>query len=260
MMSLLEQDHVYSYSQLSSFNECPFAFYLERIEKKDQLNNAFAEQGSLVHELLDEWAKGTLLASQLPDEYQRRYPLQVVTAWPHIYGARNYPEKAYELGLRYFREFKGFPDYEIVGSEMKYTTTIAGRKFVGIVDMIVRDKKTNDLIIIDHKSKSLKSFKQSEDEMYRQQYLYSQFVKENFGQYPTVLAFNLFKENGLLMKRPFYLREFEQTIDWAIETMEKIESFDVFDWLQTKEKSDFFCQNICGVRRECPNGYGGGTK
>jgi ATP-dependent helicase/DNAse subunit B len=53
-MGLLSDNHVYSYTQLSSFDECPYGFYMNYIEKApDRLNNAFAEQGTLIHDLID---------------------------------------------------------------------------------------------------------------------------------------------------------------------------------------------------------------
>ena len=41
-MSLISDGHVYSYSQLSSFDECPYGFYLQRIEKLEPQSNGFA--------------------------------------------------------------------------------------------------------------------------------------------------------------------------------------------------------------------------
>jgi len=56
-LSLLKTNHKYSYSQLSSFSECPFAYYLKHIEGVNEQSNGFAEQGSLIHDILDKWAK-----------------------------------------------------------------------------------------------------------------------------------------------------------------------------------------------------------
>lgn len=253
-MSILKSDHRYSYSQLSSFSECPYGFYLSRIEKADQLSNGFAEQGTLIHDLLDKWAKGELSKDVLAEEYARRYPDEVVTKFPKMLASKGYTEKAYQQGLDYFLDFDAFAGYEILAAEEKFETDIGGRKFIGIVDMIVKDETTDELIVLDHKSKSLSSFKKSEDEMYRQQLLYSKHVYEKYGQWPDRLMFNLFKEGGLKPERRFDQAEYNSAILWAIEQMEKIESYELLDWLQSKEEGDFFCHELCSVRKSCHNG------
>ena len=251
-MSLIGEDHVYSYSQLTQFAECPFSFYLERIEKVPKASSAFAEQGTLMHQILDEWARGEIAVEDMPAEFEKRYPEVVVTQFPPILAAKGYSRKNYEQCLEYLRNFDGFKDLEIIGTETKFETTLADRPFMGVVDMVARDKETGDFIVLDHKSKSLSSFRKTEEEMYRQQYVYSKYVREKYGVWPTMLMFNLFKENGARMKKHFDANEYEKTLRWARGIMEKIEAFDMFDWLQSKEKSDFFCKELCNVRHECP--------
>lgn len=252
-MNLLKEDHIYSYSQLSSVSECPFGFYLQRIERVDQQSNGFAEQGTLIHDLLDQWAKGELTKDQLPSEYARRYPEEVVTKFPRVLAAKGYAEKAYNLGIEYFENFDEFAGYTIVGTEEKFETEIDGRPFVGIIDMILRDEITDELIVCDHKSKSLAAFKKNEDEMYRQQLLYAKYVFEKYGQWPDRLMFNLFKEGGMKKERRFQMEDYEAAMAWAIEQIHKIEDYDVLEWLECKQP-DFFCNEICSVRKHCPNG------
>lgn len=252
-MSLLKDDHKYSYSQLSSVSECPYGFYLQRIEHAEQKSNGFAEQGTLIHDLLDQWAKGLITKEQLPEEYARRYPEEVVTKFPRMLAAKGYAEKAYNMGLKYFEDFDEFAGYTIVAAEEKFETEIEGRPFVGIVDMIIKDDVTDELIVLDHKSKSLSAFKKNEDEMYKQQLIYSKYVYEKYGQWPDRLMFNLFKEGGLKMERPFRKAEYDNAITWAVNQIEKIENYEFLDWLECKN-ADFFCNEICSVRQHCPNG------
>ena len=252
-MGLLPDNHVYSYSQLSSFDECPYGFYLERIEKVDQVQNAFAEQGTLIHDLIDLWAKGQIPIQDLPKEYEKRYADEVVSSWPRMLASKGYAEKTYQQGLQYFENFDGFKGYKIINTEEKFLTTLSDRPFTGVIDMVLEDEKTGALIINDHKSKSLSSFKKEEKTVYRQQYLYSKYAKEKYGKYPDVLMFNLFKENGLKRFKDFSVDEYESVLDWAIQIIEKIENYEVLDWLESKETSDFFCQELCSVRNHCFN-------
>lgn len=232
-------------------------YYLERLAKDDmgmplsQQSNAFAEHGTLIHNLLDEWAKGTIPAEELPREYERRYSDAVVSAFPRMLASKGYTSKAYELGLEYFRSFKGFPDYEILGAEQRFEYDLFGRNFVGVVDMILKHKKTGEITILDHKSKSFSSFKKAERHMWRQQLLYEPFVHKEYGPV-SKLAFNLFKENGMLIEKPFSETDQLEAMSWAKEQIDRIDFYDMLDWLKCKEKPDFFCKEICSVRMHCP--------
>lgn len=253
-MSMLKDGHVFSYSQLTSFDECPYSYYLQRIEGLRQASNGFAEQGTLIHDLIDKWAKKELTKDQLPDEYVRRYPDEVVTQFPRMLASKGYTQKTYEAGLRYFQNFDEFADLNIIETEARFKIELCGRPFVGIIDMVARDKDTNKLIIIDHKSKSINAFKKEEDSMYRQQLLYADYIYQVYGQWPDELMFNLFKEDGLRVSRPFTELEHEHAVKWADDIMSRIESYEILDWLTQKPDSDFFCQNLCSMRDHCSNG------
>lgn len=258
-MSMLNPNHVYSFSQLQSFAECPYAFYLQKIERNpDMVQNAFASQGTLIHDLLDLWAKGLLTKEQLVPEYERRYPLEVVESWPRMLAAKGYADKAFQLGVDYFTNFDEFKGFKVISAEERFKIEVEGRPFVGIMDMLLEDEETGELVLTDHKSKSLAAFKKAEDEMYRQQYTYAKYVQEKYGKYPDRLMFNLFKEGGMKMERRFNEQEYLSTLIWAGEQMDKMEQYDFVDWLITKEvepgKPDFFCTELCSCRKICPNG------
>jgi len=258
-MGMLNNNHIFSFSQLQSFSECPYSFYLQKIERNpNTVNNAFASQGTLIHDLLDKWAKGELTKEQLPEEYEKRYPQEVVESWPRMLASKGYAEKAFNIGLEYFKNFDEFKGYKIIATEERFRIEVEGRQFVGVMDMLVESEETGQLIIVDHKSKSLTAFKKAEDEMYRQQYLYSKYVRERYGKYPDRLMFNLFKENGMKMERPFEESAYLATLQWAGDQMTKMEEYDFVDWLATKDveegKPDFFCTELCSCRKICPNG------
>lgn len=259
---MIDENHVYSYSQLSSFSECPFSYYLSHIEKPrpEEAPNAWAEQGTLIHDLLDKWAKGALKKEELADEYVRRYGDEVVTSFPRM--MKGYAEKSYQQGLDYFLSFDGFPGYDIVAAEEEYKmplklTNGTTRPFVAYIDLVLRDQETGGLVVLDHKSKSKATFKKERETMYKQQYLYSYFVHEKYGEWPERLQFNLFKEQ-LMDERNFSEKEFAQTMNWATESILKIEDMDFLEWLECKPltksgKPDMFCSSICQWRNICPN-------
>lgn len=259
-MGLLPDNHVYSYSQLHSFDECRYGFYLQKIEGlEERASNAFAERGTLIHDLLDQWAKKLLTKEQMLTEYERRYSNEVITAWPRMLASKGYASKAYELGVQFLENFDEFEGYDVLSAEEKFEIELPlsngeARPFIGIIDMILQEKKTGDIIVCDHKSKSMQSFKRDEDDMYRQQLLYSTYVKNQYGDYPASLMFHLFNENGLKPQRYFTKEQYDEAINWATEQILGIEGCSVLDWLVCKEKADYFCWNICSARKSCPNG------
>lgn len=259
-MGLLGDNHVYSYSQLSAFDECKYGFYLQRIEGiEEQASNAFAERGSLIHDLLDMWAKKILTKEEMLAEYERRYSDEVISAWPRMMASKGYAKKAYETGIQFLENFDEFEGYEVLSAEEKFTIQLplsdgTTRPFTGIVDMILRENKTKDLIICDHKSKSLQSFKKDEDKMYRQQLLYASYVKDQYGEWPGSLMFHLFNESGVKPQRLFAMPQYEEALDWATKQIKGMEEYTVIDWLTCKEKPDFFCWELCSARKSCPNG------
>jgi len=232
-------------------DSCPYGYYMQRVEHVDEAENAFAQQGSLIHDLIDEWAKGELAADQLITAYRLRYPDEVTAAWPDFLASKGYGDKTYQQGLSYFENFDCFEGYQIIGTEQRFVMDLLGRPFQGIVDMILKDKDDH-LILLDHKSKSLSSFKKNQDSMYRQLYLYSKYVYEQYGKWPDKLMFNLFKESGKKMERPFSQEDYQKTLDWADKLMTKIETYNELDFLETR-KSDFYCWELCNVRDHCPN-------
>lgn len=261
-MSMLDDDHVYSYTQLSSVDECPYSFYLQKIDTDDdgnpleQQDNFFAEHGTLMHKVLEEWAKGIITKDEMVDRYIELYPDMVTTSPPSF--MQTYRQKAYDNGIFYFEEFDEFPGYTVISAEERFKIDLpltdgTTRRFQGVVDLLLRNNETGKLVIVDHKSKSLKEFKKVRDEMYRQQYLYSTYVAQKYGETPEVLMFNLFKE-GLLDEQLFDKRTYNETLQWATEKIHEIEDRDFISWLEQKEEPDFFCNEICSVRKYCPNG------
>ena len=49
--------------------------------------------------------------------------------------------------------------YEILGVEKKVEFELFGKRFVGYIDLLLRDKQTDEIIIVDHKSASIKILK-----------------------------------------------------------------------------------------------------
>ena len=261
-MSLLKDGHRYSYSQLSSFSECPFGYYLKHIEGVEDKSNGFAEQGSLIHDILDKWAKKEIKKEDMAKEYERRYADEVVTSFPRMLTSKGYAEKTYMQGLEYFQNFDEFPGYTVVSAEEKFDQPIkltdgCERPFIAFVDLILRDEFSGGLVVVDHKSKSLAEFKRHKEEMYKQQYIYSYFVYQKYREWPASLMFNLFKAEEK-DEQLFSMEKYNEVMQWATDAIHQIESYDILDWMKCKEqktpgKPDMYCGYICSSRASCPN-------
>lgn len=249
-----DEGFVFSYTQLTTFATCHYNYFLKYIEEGplEEAQNAFAQYGTLIHGLIDEWAKGMLPLEDMAQAYQDRYSDVVTVPFPRY--MRGITEKMYDAGLSYCKNFVGFPGYDILATEKTYFTDIGSHKFKGVVDMILRDQESGGLVILDHKSKSLSTFKKERKTIWKQQVLYSKFVHDELNEWPTTLAFNLFREGGMIIAQQFDMAEYERTIDWATKIMDEIEANDLLDMIEMKEKPDAFCNDICGMREHCAFG------
>lgn len=155
------------------------------------------------------------------------------------------------------------PDnYEVLNVEQEVNLDIDGYKFIGYIDLVIRDKEDNKIIIFDHKSKSKFKNKTEHQEYLRQLYLYAIYVKEQYGEYPKQLIFNMFRA-GQIIKANFNIDDYEKTKEWFIRTIKQIENdtkfYDkIFLEYQHKNKDisdykndDFFCCYLCGSRMFC---------
>ena len=105
--------------------------------------------------------------------------------------------------------------------EDKFELNIRGNRFVGIADLVLRDKTSGAISVIDHKSKSMPSLKKKLFENTRQLYTYAFYVKERFGVYPELLRFNMFRYNTFI-DEPFSMERYEETLGWIERTIQAI--------------------------------------
>jgi hypothetical protein len=234
------KDIKWSFSKLNLYDTCKYAFYLQYIQEQKGINNAFANFGTCCHTVLENYENNKVKVSELVDEYKRLYPTIVDRPFPwNKYKDLN--ASYYEQGLQYFNDFEGFDDWEIIGIEKKVEFQIGEYKFGGYIDLVVRDKNKN-IIIIDHKTKS-KLTKAEKNKYLKQLYLYSIPLIEEYGCDPTYLKFNMIRFQDWITEE-FSLEKLEETKQWANQTIEDILNED--EWLP---KSDlYFCQNICSFR------------
>lgn len=65
---------VWSYSRLTSFEQCPYSFNLKYIEEKEGVTNAWSDVGNFVHDILERVAKGDVPIEAVSDIFEDEYP------------------------------------------------------------------------------------------------------------------------------------------------------------------------------------------
>jgi putative RecB family exonuclease len=169
---------VRSYSQLNSYDRCPYMYYLERVEKVWQRPAAWLPMGTAVHSAAEAWELSgrvmTLEEAQqaFRDQYRASTDLLLETT-PNTkfwFGSGPYKgavdiARRYKLGLehveRYIAWYQKHPE-EVpfqfrdgsIAVEMPFTIEIGGVPVRGFIDwvgvssnlsFIVRDNKTGNL-------------------------------------------------------------------------------------------------------------------
>jgi len=201
---------------------------------------------------LEGYAKGELSLFEISQYYEDNFWEEVSEdAPPNKYV--NIKQSYYEKGLDYLDNIDLIlEDYEILGVEKEVRFKIGNYEVLGYIDLLLRDKKSGEIIILDHKSASLK-FKKNGDisktdlqhflEFKRQLYLYSMPVIEEYGKV-NFLEWNMFKDRKHI-KIAWCKEEFEEAIKWAKETVEMIEQEKA--WLPNPDY--YYCSYLCGQRK-----------
>ncbi len=252
----------WSFSRLNSFGNCPYEWRSNYIDKKPQRDNFFAQFGSLNHGILEDYAKGKLTLFDLSAAYENRFPETVTEPAPWT-KTGDLLDVYYEKGKDYFDNIDlDLDNYDVLGVEKKVSFEIDGIPMIGYIDLLLKNKDTGEITILDHKSGSLKFKKngelsKSKDNIAhitgfkRQLYLYSVAIMEEYGRV-DYLEWNLFKDRKHY-KIPWSKKEFEESKSWAVKTVKKIQKEK--DWAANIDNK-YYCINLCSQRSDCP--YKGG--
>lgn len=239
----------WSFSRLSSFENCPYQWLLHYIFNESGTPKFFTEYGSMMHGLLQRYFSGQLTKSQLPLAYVDGFVSEISSVAPSMKIQSGY----FEQGYRYFKNFS-FPERKILAVEQEFHFRFADHDFVGYVDLRSTDSD-GALYITDHKSRTLSprskrskptKSDQELDRYYRQLYLYAHAVHQKYGVWPDFLEFNCFRTNTLITE-PFQMDRMEEAEAWVAHTIEAISKTNV--WFPNL--NFWFCKYICGFDESC---------
>ena len=245
---------VWSFSRLSLYDDCPYAWYLKYIEKEPGEKNFYADNGKLMHEIFDMIAKGEMSLDDAPDYYIAKFEEIDSEIKDSI------KNNVFSKCLTYLADFEGLKtlDYSVLKSEMKLRFHWDGYEFIGFVDLLLKDNKTGEIILVDHKSSdhfmkkdgvtplknSLHSFLSYKNQMY----LYAYGLQVQEGIKVSKICWHHFKDDGTLTVIPYEEEEIEKVKEWAFDIIHRIEQDEEFE----AKKSFMRCKSICDYRNECP--------
>ena len=238
---------VWSYSSLSAYNQCHNLFKKAYVDQVPQADNAFAQWGRLCHGLFEQYYKGNADEFDLARLYENVYDKAVTIPFPSTYNLE-LDEKYYEQGIEYFGTFADkFADCKVLEVEKEISFYIGSYKFIGYIDLLLKDPDGN-IIIADHKSKSSFKSKKERKQTFRQLYLYSVWVYAEYGRHPSKLVLNMFRANHE-EEEIFLYESYSEALEWARKTIERI----CWDEEYIEKVVPYFCDNICGARYTCPH-------
>ena len=252
MDNFIIDNMTWSFSRLQSYNQCPYGFKLRYIDCIEGEGNFYSQYGSFVHSILERFAKGELSIFDISTYYEDNFIANVTYDAP----PNNYvdiKQSYYDKGLDYLNNIDlDLEGYEVLGVEKECKFKVGDYNMVGYIDLLLRDKHTGDITVLDHKSGSVKFKKNGEPassetkhllDFKRQLYLYSIAVTEEFGVKPKYLQWNLFKDRNWF-KIEFNDDELEEAKKWVIDTIDKIKNDIAFP----PNPQHYFCYNLCDMR------------
>lgn len=234
---------VYSYSRLTSYDQCALQWYFNYVEEFAGMDNFYSLYGSFAHLLLELWGAGKVPPERLVELWDNYYDKRVNETSPELFP---WSDKWRAEGQWFFDGFDGFPDEETVWTEKHIKVDFGHFQFQGFVDRLARRGK--DLVMVDYKSSKPFAGKDVASKA-RQMLLYSRAVKEIEGKYPKQLEFLHFRQNRRTVV-PFSMKAYNEAKDWASRMVDMIEQEE--QW--TAEPDHFFCKTLCGFRNICEHG------
>lgn len=244
----LIEDMTWSYSRVTTYQDCPYRFFLKYIINLGEKDMFYASYGSFMHKLIERYYRGELDRDGMLREFLANFSTEVKGERPK----GSTVEKYIMAGVRYLKGFVEFP-FNMVAVEQLLEFDIDGIPVVGYADFI--GELYGEYYIVDNKSRELEprsgrakpTAKDKElDKMLRQLYIYSAGIKQKYGKFPKELCFNCFK-NDKFIREPFNEEAYAEAIEWFKREIEYAKAEEEFE-----PYIDFFsCKYICGVNDEC---------
>ena len=240
----------FSYSSASAFDTCKYSFKLTYMEKKNRAKNFFSDYGSFIHAIIEMYFRGELDIFTMSGYYEEHYYEWVVSKPPPF--QKTMAEGFYKKGLEFFDGFCfDKDDYELLMLEEKVVGEVGGFHFVVKPDMVLKEKKTGKIILMDVKTANPYKPNGKLDikkvtPYAKQLALYAYFIEIDLNIKIDEKIIWFTKSGNF--ENVTSLVSNEEALAWFKETVGKI--FDEEKW-EHDLSSAFFCDFLCSVRMDC---------
>ena len=244
----------WSFSTLHQYEQCPYSFYEKKLDGTEiNEGNFYSDIGGFVHEINAQIFDETLSIDNAIDYFIDNYENNVVYT-----AKQSTMENKYNQAIDYLAAFDvdKLNDYEILGVEKEVHFKVDKYKFIGFIDLLLRNKETKKIILVDHKSADhfmkkdgvtpLKNQKENFEAYRRQMYLYCKAINDEYGEFPDRIVWSHFFEQTVTNIK-FVEEDYENTLKWAVNTIKNIYSDKEFK----ANTSYMMCNVLCGYRNSC---------
>ncbi len=256
-----KEKQTYSFSRLTSFNDCKHSWEKAYVQKDRGVGNAFSQTGSLVHDTLEKFAKQELKLSELKDYYLDNFLKSVTFSFPSFRKDVDLKVLNVNYYARFFTHFQGVTG-KIVGVEREFKYKLPdGSSFKGFIDLETETEEFYN--VIDYKTGNL--YPKAEMAIKKRQLLLYHGSVET--KKPIRLFFYFVKaaepkEKGkyavpTIVEVTYTEEDLKEAVEWATFTIKEIESCKEYPYVtegmteKELKKNDFFCENLCNHRFSC---------
>lgn len=247
----------YSYSSVSTYETCPFAFKLAYIDQVKREQNFFSDYGLLIHACIEQYFRNNLESFELVDYFNEMYSIYIKNPAPSF--SPGMEERYRKSGEEFFKNFSfNRNGYEALDIESTIEFTLpSGTLFTARPDLVLKNKKTGKLSLFDYKSSAVfktnvNGFETTDTKKLsgymRQAYIYAYALRtqKNYNISNIVIWFTRPEKKHIVKwdkaKEDIAIARLEKTIEW----IKNDENF-MYD-----NSNPFFCENLCNVRNSCP--------
>lgn len=252
--SFILDNLVYSYSAINTYENCPYAYKLSYIDRKPQINNAFAQFGNTVHKVLELYFQGKKDIWDLEKAYKDNYSQYVTIDYPPNRFV-DLSQSYFDSGMKFFSNFEPpLEDFEVISTESTiYFDLNDDIRVTARPDLVLKDNETGKIILFDYKTAKLKTTKKAKQEQINeymnQMHLYCHALKLGEGIDVDEIRIWFVRDNEIVCKEADK-DDIRASLEWFKNAINLIKTDETWKPNDSK-KNEFFCRNICGVRNSC---------
>lgn len=274
-----EKARLWSFSEVSSYVDCPHSYYLARILKVDRRDNIYSKAGTLCHDIIE-----SVYENNDTDNLVDKFKNGMIDIYTQGYNfmSRKIQEGYIKNISLYFENF--VPDWNIKECEIYvamplwiYDGELIDNYFNGWIDAVIYnddgtisigDFKTSTIYEGEElmkKSKQLILYAIAYEFMYHKKiksiffdFLKYGKVKDNKGKERIMERKEIETNNKFsYVDKAYVFVELNdnikrEAIKWFVDNIKNIKDDNTFNKSDDKGQKNFFCKKICGVSMSCP--------